>query len=831
MRGAGCKDSTNHGSGRSGAGLGPRVTERASRGAGGPGDKTMMSDIRYALRSLRRTPGFTFIVLATLAIGIGANTAMFSVVNAVLLKPFPYTDADTLLRIRAGTSYPDLTDIGERITSIAAAAAHRPQFFDYTTGSEAQRLDGVLVTGNMLSLFGAKPVLGRLITPSDDHASAGRVVVLASAFWRSHFGGDPGVVGRAISLNGQTYTIVGVLSPSFRFPIARADVVAPFLPEAGREATSRGAHSLAAFVRLKPAVTRAAAQEEMNALSEQLARQYPRSNTDVRFRLEELRQNVAGDVRQPLVILLATVGFVLLIACVNVANLLIAKGAARRTELAIRAAIGATRGRIVRQVLTESLLLAGAGGTCGIAVGWWLTRTIVAVAPEGIPRLEAAALDGPVLGFAVLISLITGLVFGTLPSWSAAATSVADAARAGTRETRGGNRARSVLLVAEVALALVLVVGAGLLLKSFSALIAQAPGFDTTGLLTGNVILNGPRYADVEVRTRFWDDFENRMRQIPGVRDVAITTDLPIGGQSIFHNLAFEGREVAPGTEPEVYYRGINASYFRAMGIPLLKGRIFTSADRAGAPLVAIVNEAFVREYLPGQEILGRRIRWASGDGTWITIVGVVADVRGLSLDQAEVPAVHMPYGQEINAWRRWMDVGIRAESHATALAPMLRREVLAIDRNVPVARVRTMDDVLASSVAERRFNLLLLGAFAGIALVLAAAGTYGVMAYLVTQRTREIGVRLAVGARPADVFRLVVGRGVMLAAVGVVLGLAAAAMLSRTLEAMLFSVKRNDPATFVLSALVLLLAAALASFVPARRAARMDPLKALRSE
>jgi putative ABC transport system permease protein len=790
-----------------------------------------MTDVRYAIRSLARTPGFTFIILATLAIGIGANTAMFSIVNAVLLKRFPYADPDSLFRIRAGTSYLDLVDISERITSISGAAGHRSQFFDYSTGSEAERLNGVLVTGSMLQVFGAAPQLGRVIDASDDRVGAERVAMLSAAFWRSHFAADPSVVGRRIVLNGVSYTIVGVLQPSFHFPIAKADIVAPYQPEAGREITARGAHTLSAFVRLKPGIGRGAAQEEMNALAEQLAQQYPRSNHDVRFVLHDLTQNVAGDVRQPLMVLLATVAFVLLIACVNVANLLIAKGAARRTELAVRAAIGATRGRIVRQVLTESLLLAAAGGALGVVVAWYLTQTIIAIAPEDIPRLQAATLDGRVLTFAVLVTLVTGLVFGTLPSWAAASASMNDVTRAGLRHTRGGNRARSILLVLEVALALVLVVGAGLLLKSFASLLGQKPGFETTSLLTGNLILNGQRYSEVGARTRFWEEFEARMRSVPSVKDVAITTDLPIGGQSVFHNLAFEGRQMAPGTEPEVYYRGVNAAYFRAMGIPLLKGRIFTSDDRAAAPLVAIVNDAFARHYYPGEEVLGRRIRWASGDGTWITIVGVVADVRGLSLDQAEVPAVHMPYAQEINVWRRWMDVAIRVDGDALAVSPALRREVLNIDRNVPVARVRLMDEVLAASVAERRFNLLLLGAFAVIALALAAAGTYGVMAYLVTQRTREIGVRLAVGARPADVFRLVVGRGLVLASIGVAIGLTGAAAVSRVLESMLFNVKPTDGFTFGGAAIVLLAAVAVASFVPARRAARLDPLQALRSE
>ena len=791
----------------------------------------MFNDVRYALRSFRRTPGFTFLVIATLAVGIGANTAMFSVVNAVLLRPFPYHDVESLFRIRAGTSYPDLRDVAQRATTIRGIEGHRPQFFDYTTGSDAERLEGMLVTGGMLPLFGASAQVGRLILADDDTPNAARVVVLSYPFWRSHFGADRSAVGRSIVLSGQSYTIVGVLAPAFEFPAAPADVVAAFLPHAGREATSRGAHTLRAFVRVQPAATGAAAQQELSGISADLEREYPETNRDVRFVLQELRDNVAGSVREPLMILLATVAFVLLISCVNVANLLIAKGASRRNELAVRSAIGATRGRIIRQVLCESLILAFAGGLAGVGIAWWLTRTIVALAPEGIPRLATATLDVPVLAFAVGVSLLTGLVFGTLPAITSASASVAAAARAGNRETRSGSRLRSVLLVSEVALALVLLIGAGLLLRSFSALMAQPPGFDTSRMITGNVTLNGVRYGNSSNRARFWEAFEERMRAMPGVRDVALTTDLPIGGLPIYHNLAFEGKPVAPGSEPEVYYRGVNAAYFRAMGIPLLKGRAFTPADRDGAPMVAIVNEAFGREYYPGEEVLGRRIRWASGDGTWITIVGVVADVRGLSLDRSEVPAVHAPYSQETNPWRRWMDVAVRADGDAAALAPVIRREILALDRNVPVAKLRTMDDVLAASVGDRRFNLLLLGSFAAIALLLAVAGIYGVMSYLVVQRTREIGVRLALGATPMQVVQLVTGRGLLLACLGVGLGLIAAVMLARFIETMLFTVTGTDLVTFAGAAVVLLLAAAAACLIPAQRAGRIDPLIALRTE
>jgi putative ABC transport system permease protein len=794
----------------------------------------MLADLRYALRSFRRAPGFTALVIATLAVGIGANTAVFSVVHAVLLRPFSYPDVDSLLRIRAGTSHPDLTDIARRATTISGVEGYRPQLFDYTTGTDAMRLDGMLVTGGLLQLFGAAPAAGRLIDPGDDVAGAGHVVLLSAPFWRSYFAADPSVVGRAIVLSGQTYTVVGVLADRFEFPAAHADVVAAFLPHAGRggrEATSRGAHTLRAFVRLKPGGTRAAAQQELTSLSVALEREYPETNQNVRIVLQEMRDSVAGTLREPLLILLATVAFVLLIACVNVANLLIARGAERRGELAVRAAIGATRARIMRQVLVESLVLAAAGGLAGIAIAWWLTRTIVALAPEGIPRLATASVDLPVLVFALAVSLFTGLLFGMLPALSSASASIAAAARAGSRASRDGQRLRSLLLVSEVALALVLLVGAGLLLRSFSSLIAQRPGFDATRLLTGSVTLNGDRYASITNRALFWEAFEERMRSIPGVGDVALTTDLPIGGQPLYHNLAFEGRSMAPGTEPEVYYRGVNPAYFRAMGIPLVKGRFFTAADRGGTPLVAIVNEAFAREYYPGEEVLGRRLRWASGDGTWITIVGVVADVRGLSLDQGEVPAVHAPFAQDANPWRRWMDVAIRTDGDAAALAPILRREILAVDRRVPVARVRTMEAVLAASVAGRRFNLLLLGSFAAVALLLAVAGIYGVMSYLVLQRTREIGVRLALGATPREVVRLITVRGLSLACAGIAIGAGAAALLGRFLETMLFGITAADPATFAGATGVLLVSAAAACLIPASRAGRVDPLTALRSE
>lgn len=791
----------------------------------------MLDDMRYAARSLRKAPAFMLLVAATLAIGIGANTAVFSVVNAVLLEPFDYPEAGSILKIRGRMSHPDFVDMVEGTSAFSAVGAFRGQRFDYSAGTEPERIDGVAVTGTTLQLFGARPVAGRLISPGDDRAGAELVVVVTEEFWRTRLASATDVVGRRIALSGQSYTIVGVLAAGFSLPAMPAQIVAAYTPAAGREATARGAHTLYAFGRLAPGTSRASAQQALEALASRLTRQYPETNIDVQFLLQTLTESVVGAVRDQLTILLWTVGFVLLIACVNVANLMFARVSARRGELAVRAAIGATRGRIVRQVLTESVLLAVIGGTLGLALAAWLTQAIVAVAPETVPRLEGAGVDRRVLLYACLISVATGILFGTLPSWTSATRSLPDAARGGTRNTRSGNRLRAGLLIAEVALAFVLVVGAGLLLRSFSTLLAQRPGFDTNNLLTGSVTLSDPRYATVVSRARFWERAEERIRALPGVDDVALVSELPIGGSPLYQNLAFEGKPTAPGTEPEVYNRSVNAAFFRAMGIPLITGRSFNSADRENSALVAVVNEAFVRRYYAGEDVLGKRIRWASDGGPWITIVGVAGDVRGLSLDQEEVPAVHMPIAQERNSWRRWMDVAVRTRGDAAALAPGLRREIAGIDPHVPVTRVRLMDEVIDASVADRRFSLLMLGGFALISLLLAGAGTYGVMANLVAQRTREVGVRLALGATPRDIFSLIVLRGLGLAAVGVGLGLAAAAGLTRALQAMLFGVDRLDSTTFGLAVLVLLLAAGAASYWPARRASRTDPLVALRSE
>ena len=788
-----------------------------------------MSDLRYAIRAFLKTPVFTSIVLLTLALGIGVNTAMFSVVHAVLLKPLPYPQPDQLLRVRRGSSYPDMKDWAAQAQTVSAVAGYRPQLFDYDTGDLPERTDGAFVTGGLFQMLGARPLLGRLIDERDQGAGAPPIVVVAERFWRTRLGGDQAAIGRSLSFNGTTYQLVGVVAADFDLPGDNAEVFAPFYPENRQEAEARGAHTLRGLLRMKPGMRLSGAQSEMDALARRLEQAYPATNHQMRFELLPLNDSLVGSMRPALWILLGTVTFVLLMACVNVANLLIARAAARRSEMAMRAALGASPGRLARQLLSESLLIAVSGGLVGLAVAYVLTRAIAALAPESLPRVDRIALDAPVLLFTVLASLTTGLLFGVLPSWLASRTALADAARV---ESRGSarQRLRSTLMVGEIAMALVLVAGTGLLLRSFSLLVAQPLGFDATHLLTGNITFSAARYRDIATRIRFFDQLERELAASPGVTGVGLVTEMPIGSDPLMHNLAFEGRAMTPGTEPEVFYRGINPGYFNATGIPILRGRGFTSADTETSAPVAIANKAFAREYYGGTDVMGKRVRWASGGGEWITIVGVVPDIRGVSLDSGEVPALYIPYAQERNWWRMWMDVLVRTAGDPAAFAPILRQAAARVDRTIPIARIRPMRDVVAASTADRRFNLFLIGAFAALAMVLAAAGTYGVMAYLVTQRSRELGIRIAMGARPADIMQLVVGHALRLAIAGTALGLVAWWAAARVLQGMLFGVTASDPRTLAGAIATLLAMTLIACSGPARRASHVDPLVVLRS-
>jgi putative ABC transport system permease protein len=789
-----------------------------------------MSDFRYAIRGFLKTPAFTAVVLLTLALGIGANTAMFSVVNTVLLEPLPYPDPEQLLRVRRGSSFPDMRDWAAQARSFSAVAGYRPQLFDFDAGDIPERTDGAFVTGGLFQLLGARPLLGRLIDERDQSAGSPHVVVVTERFWRTRLGGRPEVVGRRISFNGTTYQLLGVVASGFELPGDRADVIAPFYPENPQEAEARGAHTLRGLLRVKPGVTLGAAQAEMDALSRRLEQAYPATNRQVRFVLRRLNDSLVGTMQSALWILLGTVAFVLLIACVNVANLLIARAAARRGEMAVRAAIGASPARLGRQLLTENLLLATTGGILGLAIAYTLTRAIARLAPESLPRIDRIAVDGKVLLFTAAASIVTGLLFGVLPSWIASRSALADATRHGSRIS-ARHRVRAVLMIAEIALALVLVSGTALLLRSFAVLVAQPLGFDAEHLLTGNIRFSAARYRDIGARTRFFDELQRALESAPGVSAVGLVTEMPIGSDPLMHNLAFEGRAMAPGTEPEVFYRGISNGYFNALGISLLRGRAFAPSDTATSAPVAIANEAFAREYYPGENVVGRRVRWASGGPEWITVVGLVPDIRGVSLDTGEVPALYVPYAQERNWWRMWMDVVVRTNGDPRALTPALRSAAARVDRTVPIARIRSMPDVVSVSMADRRFNLFLIGVFALLAIVLAAAGTYGVMAYLVTQRSHELGIRVAMGARPVEIMRLVMSHALTLGSVGTVIGLLAWWAVSRVLRGMLFGVTATDPGALIGSVATLLVMTLLACYGPARRAARVDPLIVLRSE
>ena len=790
-----------------------------------------MSDIRYAIRSLLRAPLFTAIVLLTLALGIGANTAMFSVINAVLLEPLPYPQPESVMRVRRGSSWPDMKDWAAQARTASLVAGYRPQLFDYDAGDVADRTDGALVTGSLFELFGGRAVAGRLIDERDQAAGAPHVAVLSERFWRSHLGADHALVGRSLSFNGAAYQIIGVVEARFELPGDKADVFAPHYPEATLEADSRGAHTLRGFVRLKPGVTRAAAQAEMDAVAVRLEQAYPRSNRNMRFPLEPLADNLVGPMKSALLVLLAAVAFVLTIACVNVANLLIARAAARRGEMAVRVALGASGARVVRLLATESLLLAAAGGALGTAVAWWLARAVVALAPDTLPRADHIAIDGRVLLFTAAASIVAALAFGVLPAWLASRAGTADATRSQGRGSSGRQRLRSTLMAAEIALALMLVCGAGVLLRSFATLLAQPVGFSTDHLLAGNIKFSAQRYREIAVRTRFFDDLGRRVTAIPGVKSVGFITELPLGGDALTHNLAFEGRAMAPGAEPDVYYRGVSAGYFNAIGIPVTHGRGLNAQDSATSPPVAIANDSFARQFYPGAEAIGQRVRWASGGTEWITIVGLVPDIRGLSLDRGEVPALYVPYAQERNWWRMWMDVVVRTDGDPAAFAPQLRHAAAEVDRSIPIARIRTMDEIVKASVADQRFNLFLIGAFASLALLLAAAGTYGVMAYLVTQRNRELGIRVAVGATGSQIMRLVLGHALAVAAVGAVIGLAGWWAVARLLQGFFFGVTAMDPRAIGGAAATLVVMTLAACYAPARRAARVDPLVVLRSE
>ena len=813
--------------------------------------ESTLRDVRHAVRTLRRSPGFTVAAVAALALGIGSATAIVSVVDGVLLRGLPYAEPGRIVAILHDRTNPvapaNYLDWKRESSSFAEMGAAEYWTATVTGGEIPERVQALRTTPEVLALTGVQPALGRVLSDVAGGGSAEREAVISWGLFVRRFGADSGVLGRALVLDGEPYTVVGVMPRAFDFPIYWARGVEVWAPlDLSGAASNRERQSLRVFARLDETSTLASARTEMRTIAEQLEAAHPGTSGNVT--VTPLSELVVGDVRPALLVLLAAVVFVLLITCANVAHLMLARASARRREISIRAALGATRRRLMRQLLVESALLAGAGGVLGVLLAAAGIDVLVALGGESIPRAEAITIDGRILGIAAAISVATALVFGLVPALRASRAEFGGTLRSGSRsigETEGRGRGRALLVASEVALALVLLVGAGLSIRSFAALRAVEPGFDASGILTMQVALVGSAHEAPGRRAVFYEQLVEVLRDVPGVASAGMINHLPIAGDEWRMPVHIEGQPVArPGEGIRATYRVVMPGYLEVMRIPLEHGRGITDADRANTAPAVVVNAAFARAHWPGENPIGRRITLDDpSSGAWLTVVGVTRDVVRSAWTEAPAEEIYVPYLQSPlylesrGPHVAYMTVVARAACaggyacDASRLAPALRAAVRSLDRNVPVAEVRTMEDVVAGATAQPRFTLVLLGTFAAVALGLASLGIYGVIAYAVTRRTQEIGVRIALGARPLAVVRLIVGQGMRLALIGIVGGIAVALVLVRGMERILYGVRPADPITFVVVVLLLSATALAACLIPARRAARLDPVKALRAE
>ena len=801
----------------------------------------MLQDIRYGIRSLVRKPGFTVIALLTLALGIGANTAIFSVVNAVLIRPLPFADPEGIVwlwdTIRPGapapTSLPEFLDWKEQNRSFEHLAAFRGSNMFLDAGEGTEDVPVGITTPQLFSLFRVNPIIGRTFTDEETLPGRFRVAVLGHSLWQTRFGSDPNVVGRTIQLDGSAYTIIGVMSAGFSFP-DRAVLWRP-LP-IDPTALDRGPHYLRVVGRLKAGVTLDQAQAEMSPLAARLSQQHPEKTAGHGVELESLTDVLVGDIGQALFVLLGAVGFVLLIACANMANLMLARVGGRQREIAVRTALGASRLRIVRQLLTESVLIAVAGGAAGLLLAIWAVSWLVSLGSETIPRVHEISVDTRVAGFTLLVSAATGLLFGLAPALQISKPTLTGALKESGRTTAGlrKNRLRSALVVSEVALSLVLLVGAGLLIRSFAKLNQVDPGFNTDRVLTLGVSLLPNKYPTDEHVATFYSQILERSATLPGVISAAATSELPLAGNSTSDYFTIEGRPpIAKESEPLTDYRVVTPRYFQSMGIPLLAGRDFSETDTKQSPNVVVINDEFVRLHFGSENPLGHRLNLQGQQRDPLLIVGVVGNVRHFGLDQQSAAAeAYVPFLQDpLSLDYRSMTIVARTKSDPAAVAGSLRAALTSMDKSLPVYAVKPMTEYVGDSLARRRFNMVLLSAFSGVALVLAAVGIYGVISYGVIQRTHEMGIRMAIGAQRSDVLKLVVRQAMILALAGVVIGLLASWALTRLIESLLFNVSVTDPLTFAVIAVLMIFIALLACLIPARRATKVDPLVALRYE
>jgi predicted permease len=815
---------------------------------------TLWQDIKYAARSLRLNPSYTAIVVATLTLGIGANAAIFSVADAVMLRPFPYPDMERLVMVnettRAGqqmsVAWPTFQDWQAQNQAFEHLGIYRGATVNLTGTDQAERLNGAIASSGVFGAMGIQPVAGRVFGPAEDQPGAPRVAVISDRLWRSRFNADPTLVGRPIVLNGEPHVVIGVMPAGMRFPSRLTDVWIPLGPVVPTFPQSRGSHpGLYAVGKLKSGVSFERAVADMDTVARRIEAAHPGTNKDVAVAMVPYYEQIVRNIRPTLYVLLGAVAFVLLIGCANLANLMLARAERRQREIAVRAALGAERRRIVQQLLTESLLLAVIGGALGILLATWIVKLFVASRPVTIPRIDMVGVDGRVIAFAAALSILTGIVFGLVPALRASSpdllSSLKQTGRSGS--TSPSRRFRSALVVTEVALALILLVGAGLMIRSFARLMAIDPGFDPAGVVTMRLMLPAAKYRELDRWTALHEDLVRRVSAVAGATAVGINSAVPLEGGGSESRVIVEGRPLPQPGEPGTVtlFQASSPDYLRAMGIPLIRGRYFTEQDRQGAAPVVIVDDSLVRKLFPGEDPLGRRIAFefrgteASPIIFWREIVGVVGHVRhyGLASEppfvQVYTPFAQMPIYFEDR--RPTMALIVRTSLAPEALTGAVRRELTDIDRDIPVYGVQTMRTYLAQTTEQPRLSVMLMGGLGALALLLAIIGIYGVVSYSVTQRTQEIGLRMALGATRANVMRMVVGQAGIPIAAGVVIGAGASLALGSVMRNMLFQVSERDPMTLGVIAALLGLVGLVASVVPARRATRVDPLVALRTE
>jgi putative ABC transport system permease protein len=805
--------------------------------------ETFLQDLTYAVRRLARAPGFTLAAVLTLALGIGANSAIFTVVNAVLLRPLPYPDSEQLVGVfhqMRGTSGldnmspPNFLDLRARTHTLADVAASSDEGMTLTGAGAPVRLRGSFVSASFFDVLGVRPILGRSFRAEENEPGKASVVLLSHGLWVQRFGGDSNIIGKTVRLDGVAHTVVGVMPPTLAYPAER-ELWVPFAYDQSFRVDNRGAWFLDVIGRMKDGVSPDAAVRDIHDVAKSLEKTYPKQNTDLDFAIAPLHGYVIEDTRASLLLLLGAVGFVLLIACANVANLTLARAAARESELAVRTALGASRWRLVRQLITESVLVSMIGAVAGLLVAAWGGDALAGLKPLGVPRLGEARMDGAVIAFTIGIALVTGLLVGAVPALQATGRAMAGALKDGGRGALTGRRSARILgtLVAgEIALAVALLAGAGLLVNSFYRVQQVDPGFRTTDALTFGLSLPDATYKTQQDRIQFFDRVLDELGRMPGVRSAGAVVGLPLTKLGFTITFKVDGRPEAPeGHEPTLQVRVASPDYFRTMGLPLKRGRVFTSADVFTAPQVALLTESAVQKYFPSEDPIGRHIDlgWRiDGRRNGGTVVGIVGDVKDAGLDEASQPEIYLPYDQ---VGIETMTVVVRGDLPPRSYQRDVERVVSRLDPDLPLSNVKTLEDVVSASVAGRRFYMLLLTLFAVVAMALAAIGIFGVMSYAVAQQTREIGIRMALGADRDSVVRMVLRQASTVIAIGLVVGLAAAAATGRALAGLLFNLTPTDPMTLGIVAVILATVALLACYLPARRATRIDPIQALRAE